>query len=222
VSSENKTLADFRESVLAYDHEKAAALARTALEEEADPVLVAQVLTDALGEVGDAFGRGEIYLPELILASRAGQSATEVIETAMGEVARERETVGTIVLGTVEGDVHDIGKNIVGTLFFAAGFKVVDLGVGVASEAFVQAVIEHEPDLLGMSALLTTTMTRQREVIERLEEEGVRDAVRVLVGGAPVTSAFAEEIGADGFGGNAFEAIQEGKRLLRAAELDLA
>lgn len=221
MSLENETLASFRESVLAYDHKAAATLAGTALDEEVDPVFLAQVLTDALGEVGDAFGRGDIHLPELILASRAGQSATEVIETALEEVAQKRKTLGTIVLGTVKGDVHDIGKNIVATLFFAAGFKVVDLGVGVASEAFVEAVIEHEPDLLGMSALLTTTMTRQREVIEQLEEAGVRDNVRVLVGGAPVTAAFAEEIGADGFGGNAFEAIQEGKKLLRAVELNV-
>ncbi len=220
MSNENHTLEKFREAVFDYDHVAAETLAQKALGEGTNAVEVARTLTDAMREIGDKFGRGEVYLPELVLASRAGTAAMAVIEDRLKGTAQERETVATVVLGTVKGDVHDIGKNIVSTLFFAAGFKVIDLGVDVAPETFVEAVKEHEPELLGLSALLTTTMTEQQVVLRQLEAQGLRDSVKVLVGGAPVTEDFALEIGADGYGDNAFDAVQVAKALLEAAELE--
>lgn len=220
MSNGNQILESFREAVFEYDHEASETLAQKALDEGTSAVIVARTLTDAMREIGDKFGRGELYLPELVLASRAGTAAMNVIEEQLKQSAQERETIGTIVLGTVKGDVHDIGKNIVSTLFFAAGFKVVDLGVDVPSESFADAVKEHEPDLLGLSALLTTTMTEQRTVLRELETQGLRDSVKVLVGGAPVTQDFALEIGADGYGDNAFDAVQVGQELLKTAEVE--
>ncbi|MFO7975767.1 MAG: corrinoid protein [Candidatus Hydrogenedentota bacterium] len=208
---------DFKSTILAYDHEGAATGARKALDAGIEPVEIANVLTDALKEVGDAFGREEIYLPELILASRAGQSAMGILEELLKEQSAGRDSSGKVVLGTVKGDVHDIGKNIVATLFFANGFEVIDLGVDIASEQFVKAVEDHKPNILGLPALLTTTMGEQKEVLERLEAAGLRDQVKVIVGGAPVTAAYAEEIGADGYGANAFDAVAASVQLIERA-----
>lgn len=208
-------LNEFKNAILSYDHQGAEACAQTALEAGVDPADIAHTLTDALKEVGDAFGREEIYLPELILASRAGQSAMSILEELLKDRPDSSDHAGKVVLGTVKGDVHDIGKNIVATLFFANGFEVIDLGVDIAAEQFVEAVKEHNPDILGLSALLTTTMAEQKVVLEHLESAGLRDQVNVIVGGAPVTSAYAEEIGADGYGGNAFEAVGTSVRLIK-------
>lgn len=213
-ANKGNLLSEFKSAVLAYDHEGAAANARNALAADIEPVEIANVLTEALKEVGDAFGREEIYLPELILASRAGQSAMGILEELLKEQSEERDSSGKVVLGTVKGDVHDIGKNIVATLFFANGFEVIDLGVDISPEQFVEAVEAHQPDILGLSALLTTTMGEQKAVLEELEAAGLRGQVRVIVGGAPVTAAYAEEIGADGYGENAFEAVAASVQLI--------
>ena len=214
-------LGKFKEALLSYDHAKSEDFARAALEQGVDPVLVAGTLTDALGEVGEAFAREDIYLPELVLASRAGKAAMAVIEDELRETSSSIDSKGTIVLGTVQGDVHDIGKNIVATLFFANGFEVIDLGVDVPAADFVTAVREHSPDLLGLSALLTTTMTEQRVVIEQLEEAGLREDLKIVVGGAPVSEEFAEEIGADGYGPNALDAVELGKRMMESTVREL-
>ncbi|MEA3365007.1 MAG: corrinoid protein [Candidatus Hydrogenedentes bacterium] len=213
-ANKGNLLSEFKSAILAYDHEGAAEHARTALTANIEPIEIANVLTDALKDVGDAFGREEIYLPELILASRAGQSAMGVLEELLKKQAEGPSNSGKVALGTVKGDVHDIGKNIVATLFFANGFEVIDLGVDVSSEDFVEAVREHQPDIVGLSALLTTTMSEQKEVVAQLEASGLRDEVMVMVGGAPVTPAYAEEIGADGYGENAFDAIAASLRLI--------
>ena len=215
IENNGNLLNEFKNAILSYNHDGAEGCARTALEAGVDPADLAHTLTDALKEVGDAFGREEIYLPELILASRAGQSAMGILEELLNDRPDSSANTGKIVLGTVKGDVHDIGKNIVATLFFANGFEVIDLGVDIAAEQFVEAVREHNPDILGLSALLTTTMAEQKVVLEHLESAGLRDQVDVLVGGAPVTPAYAEEIGADGYGGNAFEAVETSVRLIR-------
>ena len=221
-------LTQFRESVRNYDNAEAENLAHQNLAEGCEPSLLANNLTEVLGEIGEAFSREDIHLPELVLASRAGKSAMSIIEEALREKAQERDSIGRVLLGTVKGDVHDIGKNIVSTLFFAGGFEVIDLGVDVSAENFVDAVKEHKPDILGLSALLTTTMPEQRAVIDALEKAGCREEVKVIVGGAPVTAAFAAEIAADGYGDNAFEAVEMGRAFMDAdnpagsAEMEMA
>jgi 5-methyltetrahydrofolate--homocysteine methyltransferase len=162
---------------------------------------------------GESAGRivDDGLIPEVLLSARTMQSCLGVLEP---HLASGRDALrGTIVIGTVEGDVHDIGKNIVTLMLRGAGFQVVDLGIGVSAPAFLEAVKDNDADLLGMSALLTTTMPRMREVIEALREAGMRETVGVLVGGAPVHEAFAAEIGADGAGANAALAVELAKEL---------
>jgi methylmalonyl-CoA mutase cobalamin-binding domain/chain len=218
----DQMISSFQNAILNYDHEASESMTRQALEEGIDPAVLANSLTDILGEVGEAFSREDIHLPELVLASRAGKSSMAIIEEALKEKSRKRDSIGRVLLGTVKGDVHDIGKNIVSTLFFAAGFEVKDLGVDVSAADFVAGVREYQPDILGLSALLTTTMAEQRHVIEELKKSDLRDEVRVIVGGAPVSAAFAAEIEADGYGDNAFEAIELGKALVKTVELESA
>jgi 5-methyltetrahydrofolate--homocysteine methyltransferase len=220
VSDENEELLErFQEALRNYDHMTSEQCARELLEQGENPVKLAATLTEMLGSIGDEFAAGTIYLPELVLASRAGQAAMSVVEKALASSSEQVERRGTIVIGTVKGDVHDIGKNIVATLFFAAGFEVKDLGTDVTPEAFVQAVKDHSPDVLAMSALLTTTMGQQRTVVQELEKAGLDDEVKVIVGGAPVTAEFAAEIGADGYGDNAFDAVDLVKALAAEAEV---
>jgi len=166
----------------------------------------------AMGEVGRLFEEGEMFVPEMLIAARAMQAAMNVLKPHLAE--GEITSAGKIVLGTVAGDLHDIGKNLVGMMMEGAGFEIVDLGTDVSPAAFVNAVREHRPALLGMSALLTTTMPAMSATIEALTEAGLRDRVRVLVGGAPVTQAFAEKIGADGFAPDASSAARRAKALL--------
>jgi len=171
----------------------------------ADEVLNQGLLT-GMEHVGKLFKAGELYLPEVMLAARAMKAGVEILEPLLGEGdATARETV---ILGTVKGDLHDIGKNIVGIMLRGAGYKVVDLGIDVPDQKFVDTVKEIKPLALGLSALLTTTMLGMKDVIEALKTGGVRDEVRVLIGGAPVTADFASEIGADGFSENAYEAVE--------------
>ncbi len=178
----------------------------------APSTIVNDGLIAAMGIVGERFGRGEIYVPEMLYSARAMQTGLSILEPLLaesGEVTR-----GTVVLGTVKGDVHDIGKNIVAIMLKGAGFTVHDLGVDVPPERFVEAVREHQPDILGLSALLTTTMPTMKSVIETLEREGIRDTVRVIVGGAPVTEEFARSIGADGYGRDAGVAANRARELM--------
>ena len=169
----------------------------------------------AMGEVGRLFEEGEMFVPEMLIAARAMQASMNLLRPhlAEGEIA----SAGKVALGTVAGDLHDIGKNLVGMMMEGAGFEIVDLGTDVSAAAFVEAVREHRPHLIGMSALLTTTMPSMIATIEALTEAGLRDKVKVLVGGAPVTQAFADEIGADGFAPDASSAARKAKQLLGAA-----
>ncbi len=178
-------------------------------------ILPAVILSDALvagmDVVGEKFRRDELFMPEVLIAAKAMQAAMAVLRPRLIETGAE--TAGTIVIGTIQGDLHDIGKNLVGMLFEGAGYQVIDLGVDVAPGRFVEAVRTHKPDIVGLSALLTTTMSRMREVIESLVEAGLRGRVKVMVGGAPVTEKFARDIGADGYSPDAASAVEKARTL---------
>ncbi len=162
--------------------------------------------------VGEDFGAGELFVPEVLMAAKAMKAAMEVLRPLLTQTGVPR--VGRIIMGTVKGDIHDIGKNLVGMMLEGAGFEVIDLGVNTDASTFVSAVQEHEADLLGMSALLTTTMPYMKVVIDHLQEAGLRDRVRVLVGGAPLNEAFAEEIGADAYCRDASVAVEVAKKFM--------
>ena len=169
-------------------------------------------LIGAMAVIGEKFKQGLIFVPEMLIAARAMQYGLKVVKPLLkGE---EAKGLATVVLGTVKGDLHDIGKSLVGIMLEGAGCKIVDLGVDVSIEKFVQAIQEHKPQFLGLSALLTTTMPTMSAVLKALEEAGLRDQVKVLVGGAPVTQKFADEIGADGFATDAASAVDKIKELL--------
>ncbi|HSR32974.1 MAG TPA: corrinoid protein [Anaerolineae bacterium] len=166
----------------------------------------------AMGEVGRLFEEGEMFVPEMLIAARAMQAGMNILKPHLAE--GEIMSAGKVVIGTVSGDLHDIGKNLVGMMMEGAGFEIVDLGTDVSANDFVDAVKEHNPDLIGMSALLTTTMPSMTATVEALTEAGLRDSVKVLIGGAPVTQSFADEIGADGFAPDASSATRKAKELL--------
>jgi corrinoid protein of di/trimethylamine methyltransferase len=162
--------------------------------------------------VGVRMRDGECFIPEVLLSARVMQACLDLLRPLMA--AGDEAGMGTVVIGTVEGDLHDIGKNLVGMLLQGAGFTVVNLGTGVSAADFVAAVKEHGAQIVGMSALLTTTLPHMSETIALLKEQGLRDSVKVMVGGAPVTAAYAEEIGADGYGANAGMAVERAKELV--------
>lgn len=174
--------------------------------------IVSQYLIPAMAEVGDCFERGELYIPEMLIAARAMQAGLSILKPLLAE--GELQTLGRVVMGTVKGDLHDIGKNLVSMMLEGAGFEVTDLGVDVPPKGFVDAVREKRPGIVGMSALLTTTMPAMRDNIEALINAGLRDEVKVLVGGAPLTQAYADQIGADGYAPDAGSAVRKAKAFL--------
>jgi len=204
------------QSVIDGEPEDAEQIAKQALAEGLDPLTcINEGLTKGIQRVGELFASGEYFLPELIIGAEAMKLALAVLEPAMvGD--QSREVVGTVVLGTVEGDMHEIGKTLVGTMLIANGFKVIDLGVDMSTDKFIEAVKENNADIVGASALLTTTMLQQGKIIEALEAEGLRGQVKVMVGGAPVTESFASEIGADGYAEDAISAVDLAFRLIDA------
>ena len=205
------------EAVKAYDEEEARRLAEEAVRMGVDPVeALEQGLAKGLREVGDRFGRGEAFITELIAAAQAMEAGAEILNREIERRGAARESVGRFLIGTVEGDIHSIGKNIVATMLKAAGFEVIDIGVDVPTQTFVEKVREFKPDILGLSALMTTTMVKQKEVIEALKEAGLRDQVKVIIGGAPVTEEWAREIGADAVGLDAASAVETSLKLIGA------
>lgn len=203
------------EAVKAYDEEEARRLAEEAVRMGLDPVeALEQGLAKGLREVGDRFGRGEAFITELIAAAQAMEAGAEILNREIERRGAAREAVGRFLIGTVEGDIHSIGKNIVATMLKAAGFEVIDIGVDVPTQTFVEKVREFKPDILGLSALMTTTMMKQKEVIEALREAGLRDQVKVIIGGAPVTEEWAREIGADAVGLDAASAVEASLKLI--------
>jgi corrinoid protein of di/trimethylamine methyltransferase len=205
------------QAVIDGDDEEAAALAQKALDEGVDPLqAINQGFTAGMDVVGELYSSGEYFLPDLILGGEAMKAALGVLEPALQAVGQHREVSGKVVLGTVKGDIHEIGKSLVGSMLAANGFEVYDLGIDIEAEEFVAKAREYGADIVALSALLTTTMLHQRDVIEHLSEAGMREKVRVMVGGSPVTQAWADQIGADGFAEDAANAVTVAKRLMAA------
>ncbi len=208
-----KTMA---QSVIDGEADEAERLALEAIELGIDPLdAINKGFVVGVDDVGNRFSRGDAFLPELVMAGEAMKTAVSVLEPEMAKQGSERKMLGTIVLGTIEGDIHDIGKTLVGTMLSASGFKVFDLGVDVPVMTLVEKARLENADIIGVSALLTTTMVKQRDVIEALDDMGLRPKVKVMVGGAPVTRDWTEEIGADGFSEDSIGAVAVAKELLK-------
>ncbi len=208
-----EVLEDLKKAILGYDREAAANLARKAVQEKIDPLKVLDAMTLAIRQVGDGFGKGELWLPELVGAAAAMEAATPIIEEEINRVGARRDSLGTVVIGTVYGDIHTIGKTMVATLLTADGFVVNDLGINVSAEGFVTGIKRYHADILAMSALMTTTAPEQRKVIEILKSEGLRDEVKIMIGGGAITQEFANSIGADGYDPTAPGAVKLARRL---------
>lgn len=206
-------LKEIREAIITGRPDDAKDLAQKALQggEEADKILN-ETLIPAINEVGEKFGRNEIFFPEMLVSAMAMKKALSVLRPVL--VDKGIKAIGRVVLGTVQGDLHDIGKNLVGMLLEGAGFEVIDLGIDIPKELFIKATREKNPQLLALSALLTTTMPRMKEVIDILEREGLREQVKVIIGGAPVTQQYADEIGADGYAPDAASAASKARGIL--------
>ena len=202
------------DAILNGDDKLAFQLTKEALDESANPVgLITQWMIPAMDEVGRRFEAQEYYIPEMLLAARAMKSALELLRPLLA--ACGAEPAGRIVLGTVKGDLHDIGKNMVGSMLEGSGFEVFDVGIDVPPEKFIEAIKSKNAQILALSALLTTTMPEMKKTIDALRLAGVRERVKVIVGGAPVTQDYANEIGADGYGENASSAVSVARSLLK-------
>ncbi len=209
-------ISKLKQAVIDGEPEDAEMLAKQALDQKVDPLSCINLgLTPGIQEVGELFSKGDYYLPELIIGADAMKAALDILEPALVS-GQQREVVGRVVLGTVAGDLHEIGKTLVGTMLTANGFQVTDIGVDQNSEAFVAAIKENKADIVGASALLTTTMLQQKKLVEALESAGLRDSVKIMIGGAPVTDQFAQEIGADGYAEDAISAVDIAYRLMDA------
>ena len=211
----NDLYSQLANSLIDGDPDATEALTRQAIEAGIEPmVIIKEGLMPGMNSVGDKFSCGEYFLPDLIIAADGMKKAMELLEPELRARRQTVESAGTVVLGTVKGDIHEIGKSLVATMLSANGFKVYDLGVNVPNEDFIVKVKETDANLVGLSALLTTTMTVQKEIISELEKAGLRDKVKVIVGGAPVTRGWAKEIGADGYAEDAMGAVQLARQLL--------
>jgi len=205
------------EAVLNGDAKKTEAEVKAALEANIPAAdILHQSCIPAMGEVGRLFEEGEKFVPEMLISARAMQTGMTLLKPLL--VDADIKALGKVVVGTVAGDLHDIGKNLVAMMLEGAGFEVVDMGTDVSPQSFVDAVRENEPQIIGMSALLTTTMPSMKATIEALTEAGLRDRVKVIIGGAPITQDFADEIGADGFAPDASSASRKAKELLSVAQ----
>jgi len=207
-------LENLKKAVKEYNNEGAMSWAKKAVEEKIDPIKALDAMTGAIRQVGDGFDRGELFLPDLVGASGAMQAAMPIIEEEIKRRGTKRESLGTVVAGTVFGDIHSIGKSMVCTLLMAEGFEVHDISTDVKAEEFIEAVRKYKPDILAMSALLTMTAPEQKKVIEALKEEGLRDKVKIMVGGGAITKEFADNIGADGYDPTAPGAVKLAKSLV--------
>lgn len=198
-----------KEAVFFFEVDKARELAEKIVELGIDPVeALEKGLADPLREVGDRFETGEAFITELIASAEVMEAGSEVLNKEIARRGADKKSVGKFLIGTVEGDIHSIGKNIVATLLTASGFEVIDLGTDVPNWTFVEKVKELEPDILGLSALMTTTMIKQKEIIGALQDTGLREKVKIIVGGAPVTEEWVKQIGADAAGLDAGSAVK--------------
>jgi len=209
----SETYGKMAELVIAGKGEELNGMVKQALDQgKAAKEIVESGLLPGMDVVGKRMKTGEMFIPEVLLSARTMQAALNILKPFLAE--GDVVSAGTVVIGTVEGDLHDIGKNLVAMLLEGAGFKVINLGTGIKPQAFVDAVKEHKPDIVGMSALLTTTMPKMVETIHALQEAGLRDQVKIMAGGAPVTQDFVEKIGGDGYGANAAAAVEKAKGML--------
>jgi 5-methyltetrahydrofolate--homocysteine methyltransferase len=200
-----------KNAVIGGKHAEIKALVTQALDAGLDPnTIINDALIAAMDVVGTDFGSGKIFVPEMLVAALTMKSGLDIVKPRLA--AGENQSRGTVIMATVKGDLHDIGKNLVSMMLEGAGFKVLDLGVDLSVEKLIDQVKAIQPDILGLSALLTTTMPEMQKVIAELKTQGLRDKLKVLVGGAPLDRAFAEKIGADGYGANAAEAVELARR----------
>ena len=203
------------QSIIDGDSDAALALANESISEQVNPLdAITKGFVVGVNTVGAAFGRGEAFLPELVMAGEAMKAAVGILDPELKKRGAERKMLGKVVIATVEGDIHEIGKSLVATMLGASGFEVFDLGVDAPSTKIIGKALEVNADIIAMSALLTTTMVKQREVIEELEKEGLRRKVKIMVGGAPVTRDWVNAIGADGFSEDAIGAVAMAKQLM--------
>jgi corrinoid protein of di/trimethylamine methyltransferase len=211
----SELLTQISQSLVDGDPDATFTLTEQALAAGMEPLkIIREGLMPGMNTVGEYFANGDYFLPDLIIAADGMKRAMELLEPELSSRQQVLESPGTVVMGTVKGDIHEIGKSLVATMLSANGFKVYDLGVDVPIANFINKIKETNANLVGLSALLTTTMTMQREVVKALVAEGLRDQVKVMVGGAPVTRGWAEEIGADGYAEDAMGAVALAKRLV--------
>ena len=204
--------AELYDAILVGDAKKAEAITQAAIEAKVDPSeLVQKYMIPAMAEVGDRFECNEYFVPELLIAARAMKTALALIRPLLAESGVE--AAGRVAIGTIQGDLHDIGKNLVASMLEGGGFEVIDLGVDVSVEKFVETAKQKDGTVVALSALLTTTMTTMKDVISGLEEAGIREQTKVVIGGAPITQQYADEIGADGYSDNASAAVTMVRRL---------
>jgi methylmalonyl-CoA mutase cobalamin-binding domain/chain len=212
--SKEEILKELYDETLVGNAPRVLELTKQGLEEGMGPdEILFEALIPSLEEVGARFERGDFFVPEMLIAGRAMSGALDVLRPLLADTGAE--TVGTFLMGTVKGDVHDIGKNLVNIMLEGAGFQVIDIGVQAAPEKFVDAVKEHKPDIVGMSAFLTTTMPMFKVNIHELTKAGLRDEVIIMVGGAPVTQEYADAVGADGYAADASTAVRKAKDLIQ-------
>ena len=203
------------QSIIDGESEEAEKLAMQSIEIGIDPLdAINKGFVLGVEQVGNSFSCGDAFLPELVMAGEAMKAAVNALEPELAKQGKGREMLGTIVIGTIEGDIHDIGKTLVGTMLSIAGFKVLDMGVDVPIMTLVEKARDENADLIGVSSLLTTTMVQQRDVVEALDDIGLSSKIKVMVGGAPVTPEWAEEIGADGYSEDAIGAVAIAKELI--------
>jgi corrinoid protein of di/trimethylamine methyltransferase len=211
----NELIEELKNAVIQGNPARAIEAAKRVIEEKIDPVeAFEEGLKAGISVVGEGFSTGELFLPDLVLSAETLKAASAILEDEIARIGRKHNEQGKIILGTVKGDLHDIGKTIVVTLLSSHGFDVVDLGVDVSTQKFIEAVKREKPDVIGMSSLLTVTAKEMANVITALEAEGLRNKIKVIIGGGAVTDAFAEEIGADAYGQNAELGVRKIKYIL--------
>lgn len=203
---------ELHNAIMEGQRDEAQAAVVALLDEEVEPGSVLSTMIDAMAEVGRLFEEGEYFVPEMLIAARAMKTGMDVLKPKL--VDSDIQPLGLVAAGTVKGDLHDIGKNLVCMMLEGAGFQVIDLGTDVAPETFVEVVREQQPNIIAMSALLTTTMASMKTTIQALEQAGLRDKVKILVGGAPITDAYAKQIGADGYAEDASRAAKLAKSMM--------
>lgn len=201
------------EAIIKGNLPKATETTRLALEQKTDPqIIINEYMSKAMEEVGKRFEEGKAFVPELLMAARAMKGALELLKPLLA--GNNLSRLGVVVIGTVKGDLHDIGKNLVASMLEGCGFEVINLGVDISSEKFIKSVIDNKADILCLSALLTTTMNYMGEIVNAFEDAGIRKEVKIMIGGAPITSGFAQEIRADGYSSNANAAVTLAKQLI--------